>query len=100
MELTKVEYKVRPITRYVVTRYHEIEHGAGSETKGEYDNPSVAHEVAYALCKAEHEHLGWPVADMRIHYPVETYGPIGSGGLAGEMAVKQSPITPQAAQVL
>jgi hypothetical protein len=70
MDLTKVEYRVRPITRFVVTRYHEEERGAGCETKGEYDNANVAFEVGYALCKAEHERLGWPVGDERIQYPM------------------------------
>lgn len=68
-DLIKVEYRVREITRYVVTRYHEGSHTGGVETKGEYDNATVAHEVAYALCKAEHEQLGWPLDDERIQYP-------------------------------
>jgi hypothetical protein len=74
----KIEYRVRPITRYVVTRYEE---GAGDESvavnarfagsvqKGEYDNPDVAYEVAYALCKDEHQTLGWEPGDNRISYP-------------------------------
>ena len=70
-----IEYKVRPITRFVVTRYETSgpdEHGrgtGGSDTKGEYDNHIIAHEVAYALCKAEHQRLGWPIDDDRIQYP-------------------------------
>lgn len=67
----KIEYRVRPVTRYVVTRYHETDEGrtGGSETKGEYDNFDVAYEVGYALCKAEHEALGYPPDDMRVQYP-------------------------------
>ena len=74
----RIEYRVRPITRYVVTRYQsetrETEHGvtvspADCSTKGEYDNAEVAYEVGYALCKAEHDQLGWPPADKRIQYP-------------------------------
>lgn len=88
--LRKVEYRVKPITRYVVTRYEEghdesIEVGskswAGPSTKGQYENADVAFEVAYALCRAEHEQLGWPVADERIQYPrhpkEESASPIG-----------------------
>lgn len=76
--LRKVEYKVRPITRYVVTRFEEgydskIEVGpkswSGSTVKGTYDSEDVAHEVGYALCSAEHDRLGWPEADARIQYP-------------------------------
>lgn len=73
---SKVEYRVRKITRYVVTRYHEIAEGndgllnrAGVQEKGEYPNPDVAYEVAYALAKQEHELLGWPVGDERLQYP-------------------------------
>jgi len=69
MELIKVEYRVKPVTRYVITRYYEGQNVGGLDTKGEYDNGEVAFEVAYALCKAEHERLGWPVADDRIQYP-------------------------------
>lgn len=66
-----LEYRVKPITRYVVTRYEE---GPGGNTgsvseRGHYDNPDVAWEVAYALCKQEHERYGYPVADERIQYP-------------------------------
>jgi len=66
----KVEYKVRPANRYIVTRFHQGDDGsAGVETKGEYENPVVAHEVAYALCKADHDALGYPAGDERILYP-------------------------------
>lgn len=66
----KTEYKIRPVTRYVVTRYNEDDSGRASCTgKGEYDNADVAYEVGYALAKEEHERLGYPVGDMRIIYP-------------------------------
>jgi len=70
-DLSKVEYRVVPVTRYMITRYHELADGpgAGSETKGQFDNPTVAFEVAYALCKAEHDRLGFPPGDERIQYP-------------------------------
>jgi hypothetical protein len=29
----------------------------------------MAYAVGYALCKAEHDRLGWPPADERIQYP-------------------------------
>ena len=68
-EPTKVEYRVRQVERYIVTRYHEIDGRAGLETIGEYAQHTVAHEVAYALCKAEHQRLGWEAGDERIKYP-------------------------------
>jgi len=70
----QIEYRVRPVTRYIVTRFAALPAGGGgmsigSETRGEYDNPNTAYEVGYALCKAEHERLGWPLNDPRITYP-------------------------------
>lgn len=69
--LGKIEYRVRKIERYLVTRYHEDGEGTtgGVETKGEYGGADVAYEVAYALCKAEHDRLGFPPGDERIQYP-------------------------------
>lgn len=67
----KVEYKVREVTRYVVTRWHRNgdDGSAGVETKGEFDNSIVAYQVAYALCRDEHERLGYPLGDERVQYP-------------------------------
>lgn len=73
----RVEYKIRPVVRYVVTRWHEAEPGTiaesmgGVETKGEFDNHGTAYAVAYALAKEEHSRLGYPVGDERIKYPDE-----------------------------
>jgi hypothetical protein len=70
-----IEYKVRPVTRYVITRFETSgpdANGRGSggcETKGEYETEAVAHEVAYALCRQEHDRLGFPPGDERIQYP-------------------------------
>lgn len=68
-DLETVEYRVRPVTRYIVTRHYSGERCCGCDIKGEFDNPDIAHEVAYALCKDEHQRLGWPPADERITYP-------------------------------
>lgn len=65
----QVEYRVRPVTRYIVTRFFKEGQGSGSEFKGEFDSPVVAYEVGYALAKEEHQRLGYPIADMRIKYP-------------------------------
>jgi hypothetical protein len=67
MEL--IEYRVRPVTRYVVTRYEQKSGSASVTGHGEFDNWDTAHPVAYALCKAEHDRLGWPIGDERIQYP-------------------------------
>ena len=65
----KVEYRVRPVTRYHVTRYHESDDSGSVELKGEYDNADVAYDVAYALCKHEHQVLGYLPDDERVQYP-------------------------------
>jgi len=65
----KIEYRVRPVTRYIVTRFELGSLIGGCSTHGEFDNATVAHEVGYALCKAEHDRLGWPPGDSRIMYP-------------------------------
>ena len=69
VENRQIEYRVRTVTRYVVTRYESGEYANGVETKGEFDNDEIAHEVARALCKDEHQRLGWPIDDERIKYP-------------------------------
>mgnify|MGYP000872251708 CR=1 FL=1 len=73
VEMRLIEYRVRPVGRYIVTRFEDgREDGPAKcwvETLGEYENGAVAYEVAYALCKAEHDRLGWPVDDSRIVYP-------------------------------
>lgn len=74
MNIGKIEYRVRPVTRYIVTRFEESERGGSSGQLGEYDNNQVAFEVGYALCCAEHERLGWPPGDERIKYPTLVYG--------------------------
>lgn len=75
--MQSIEYRVRPVTRYVVTRHESEGPGTGSlRTLGEYDNIHVAQEVGYALCKAEHERLGWAPGDVRMTYPEMAPTPI------------------------
>ena len=72
-----VEFKIRPVTRYIVTKNETSGpdpdgKGVGSSsTIGEYDNANMAYEVAYAVCKEEHRRLGFPPGDERIQYPKE-----------------------------
>jgi hypothetical protein len=69
---TELEYRVVPVTRFIVTRFFMGPNSVGSVSdRGEYNNENVAHEVAYALCKKEHEDLGYDVGDMRIKYPAK-----------------------------
>ena len=69
-----IEYRVRPVTRYIVTRFEMTADGGGnvgggSAGGGEFDNYETAYAVAYALAKADHERKGWPIGDERIQYP-------------------------------
>lgn len=74
-EPTLIEYRVRPVTRYIVTRFEG--HGPGGQAgsnasvcgRGEFDNADTAYAVGYALAKADHERIGWPIGDERIQYP-------------------------------
>lgn len=45
----KVEYKVRPVTRYVVTEYQEYENGSQSKVICELDNFGLANKTCAAL---------------------------------------------------
>jgi hypothetical protein len=65
----ELEYRVKEVTRFIVTRYHSDGGGSSVEGRGEYGNPDIAFEVAYALCKRDHDLLGWPLGDDRIRYP-------------------------------
>ena len=64
-----VEYKIRPVTRYVITRFTDEDRTRASETRGTYENGEVAYQVAYALCKMEHDASGEPVGSMNFIYP-------------------------------
>lgn len=65
----KVEYRVRPVTRYIITRYSEEGKNAECGTLGEYDRQDLAHNVAYALCKIEHDGSGEPIDSENYIYP-------------------------------
>lgn len=73
-----IEYRIRTVSRYVVTRFQRNVNGDGtlaqtgihgSSQCGEYDNADTAYAVGYALAKAEHDRLGYPLDDPRIRYP-------------------------------
>lgn len=85
-----IEYRVKPVTRYIVTRFEKHENGTssiGSVGRGEFDREDVAYEVAYAMAKLDHERKGWPLDDERIQYPrhvtSEEYSVSVAGVLAG-----------------
>lgn len=61
-----VEYKVRPVERYVITRYEEDGASAACAERGEFSSPYIAQEVAFSLGKREQEALG---PDATVTYP-------------------------------
>lgn len=71
-----VEYRVREIKRYIVTR-HEVNVSGGKEVtgstsdvgSGQFDNYDTAYQVAYAMASFEHNQLGYDLSDERIQYP-------------------------------
>lgn len=56
--MRQVEYRVRPVVRYVVTRWHSEDDGNGSvgggcETVGEFHREEAAERVRDALAASE-----------------------------------------------
>lgn len=64
-----IEYRVRPVTRFVVTRYEGAENAGSCVQVGEYPDKDVAFEVGYAMCRLEHDKSGEPVGSMNFIYP-------------------------------
>jgi hypothetical protein len=58
-----VEFRVRPVTRYILTRFEDEQTGkmgrTGSETAGEFDSEILASNAALAFGTAE-THLAQP----------------------------------------
>lgn len=44
-----IEYKVRPVSRYIVTRYESTDNSASLSTIGEFPNRQLARDVARAF---------------------------------------------------
>lgn len=51
----KIEYRVREVKRYAVTRYHEDGPACGVETCGIFDREDEALRVGFALAKMDLE---------------------------------------------
>lgn len=66
---SKVEYRVRPITRYIVTRHVDTGNTGSTTERGQFDNYQTAYDVAYAMCKLEHDMEGSEPDDERFQYP-------------------------------
>lgn len=75
----QIEYRVRPVTRYVVTRFHSGERSAGCETCGEFDNMQRANTVAEALHKSEQGSSFAKLIDPGFTHEGIAAGPIVAG---------------------
>jgi hypothetical protein len=68
-----IEYRIKPVTRYMITRFERDANGGASVgcpvSSVQFDSADIAYDVAYALAKADHERMGWPICDDRIQYP-------------------------------
>lgn len=53
-----VEYRIVPVTRYLVTRFERAGNSAGSEGLGEFDNERTAYRVARALYAEDAGQIG------------------------------------------
>ncbi len=69
-----IEYRLRPVTRYAVTRYQSGPNTGRLTTLGEYDNAHIAYEVGYALAKAEADRLQLEPGSMEMIYPKQILG--------------------------
>jgi hypothetical protein len=80
-----IEYRVRPIVRFLVTRHEIAEDGGSTQHIGsEYPNGDTAFEVAYALASAEAKRMNLSPGSMEMIYPqtpvtyrLEPNGPYG-----------------------
>lgn len=56
--MKRVEYRVRPVTRYIVTRFESADRACGSESLGEFDNESGALRAMEAFAGHEVRAVG------------------------------------------
>lgn len=65
-----IQYKVKPITRYIVTRFERSgQSGTAVTERGQFDSYDTAYDVAYAMCKLEHDMAGTGPDDADFQYP-------------------------------
>ncbi len=70
----KVEYQVKELTRYTVTRWYSeagpTGDGGGCIGYGEFDNANQAYEVATSMASNECLVNGWAIDDERMKFPL------------------------------
>lgn len=69
-DISVIEYKVRPVQRFVVTRFHRTSDGASASIQlGEFPAWDTAFSVATALAEQERQMRGLVLDDPRIQFP-------------------------------
>lgn len=58
-EMKVIEYKVRPVTRYIVTRFEDEDNLGSSTSCGEFDQEEAALRVGFALARNDLDHYGF-----------------------------------------
>lgn len=90
-----IEYRVKKVERFIVTRYEYDENqrvhtnADVRQIGNEFSNADTAYEVGYALARQEAEIKGFGPFDDRITYPVhprEVKGELVNGSLASPIA--------------
>ncbi|WP_020184816.1 hypothetical protein [Methylopila sp. 73B] len=68
---TLVEFKIRPIVRYAVTKYEYTSNGGTGKSSqlGVYDNFDTSYEVGVALARGEQQRLGVEPFSMAVVFP-------------------------------
>jgi hypothetical protein len=69
-----IEYKIRPVTRFVVTRYSDDldpngKNHPSSDVKGVFDNFSIAYNIGYALAREEFSRRAIDLQDPGFVFP-------------------------------
>lgn len=73
-----VEFRVRPVTRFVITRYERDGMAAASRMCGEYESEDLAYDIGYALARQTREDMGEPVGSERVIFPQRPGYPPGN----------------------
>ena len=67
-----IEYRIKPVVRYFVTRHVSDGVVSGVQNCGsEYSSGETAYEVAYALARADVERLSLPIDSMEVIFPTQ-----------------------------
>lgn len=71
-----IEYRVKRVERFIVTRYEAPTSSDGATTEvsvrqigKEFDSFETAYEVGYSLAKEDQRRLGLPEDDMGVIFP-------------------------------